>query len=61
MGSFMKKILLLVILTLSTQFYAQSLLDNGISLYNQEKYSAAKEIFESVLKKMMAMQKHIST
>ena len=47
----MKKILLLILLTLSTQLYAQSSLDNGISLYNQEKYSAAKEIFESFLEK----------
>jgi tetratricopeptide (TPR) repeat protein len=45
----MKKILLLILLTISTQLYAQSSLENGINLFNREKYSAAKEIFESIL------------
>jgi tetratricopeptide (TPR) repeat protein len=41
------------ILILSTQIYTQNdnskELENGINLYNQEKYEAAKEIFETIL------------
>ncbi len=49
----MKNILLMLILILSIQIYTQSdnskQLENGINLYNQEKYDAAKEIFETIL------------
>lgn len=49
----MKKIPLMFILILTTQIYTQSdiskELENGINLYNQEKYDAAKEIFETIL------------
>ena len=49
----MKNILLMLILILSTQIYTQSdnskQLENGINLYNQEKYDAAKEILETIL------------
>ncbi len=49
----MKNILLMLILILSTQIYTQNdnskQLENGINLYNQEKYDAAKKIFETIL------------
>ena len=49
----MKNILLMFILLLTTEIYTQSdyskELENGIDLFNQEKYDAAKEIFETVL------------
>ncbi len=49
----MKNILLMIILILSTQIYTQGdrskELENGINLFNQEKYGAAKEIFETIL------------
>jgi tetratricopeptide (TPR) repeat protein len=49
----MKYIVLMFILILSTQIYTQNdnskELENGINLYNQEKYEAAKEIFETIL------------
>jgi len=49
----MKKILLIFILILTTEIYSQSdyskELGNGISLYDQEKYDTAKEIFETIL------------
>jgi len=52
-GVKMKKILTMFILILTTQIYTQSdiskELENGINLYNQEKYDAAKEIFETIL------------
>jgi len=51
----MKNILLMIILLLSTQIYTQSdkskELVNGINLFNQEKYDAAKEIFETIVEK----------
>jgi tetratricopeptide (TPR) repeat protein len=51
----MKNILLILIIVLSTQVYTQSdkskELENGINLFNQEKFVAAKDIFESVLEK----------
>ena len=49
----MKKILLMFILILTTQIYTQSdmgkELENGINLFNQEKYDAAREIFETIV------------
>jgi len=49
----MKNIILMFILILSTQIYTQSSnnkeLESGIKLYDQEKYDAAKEIFETIL------------
>jgi len=51
----MKNILLMIILLLPTQIYTQSdkskELVNGINLFNQEKYDAAKEIFETIVEK----------
>ncbi|MBT8377702.1 MAG: tetratricopeptide repeat protein [Ignavibacteria bacterium] len=47
----MKSLLLILILILTTQIVPQSSLENGINLFNQEKYSAAKEAFESILEK----------
>ena len=49
----MKNILMMFILILTTQIYTQNdvskELENGINLFNQEKYDAAKEIFETIL------------
>jgi len=49
----MKNIILMFILILTTQIYTQSnnskQLENGINLYDQEKYEEAKEIFETIL------------
>ncbi|MBT8381817.1 MAG: tetratricopeptide repeat protein [Ignavibacteriaceae bacterium] len=47
----MKSLLLILILILTSQIVPQSSLENGINLFNQEKYSAAKEAFESILEK----------
>lgn len=52
-GVIMKKIIMMFILILTIQIYTQSdnskELENGINLFNQEKYEAAKEIFETIL------------
>ena len=49
----MKYILMMFILILTTQIYTQSdnskELENGINLFDQEKYDAAKEIFEAIV------------
>jgi tetratricopeptide (TPR) repeat protein len=49
----MKKILMMFILILTTQIYTQSdnikELENGINLFDQKKYDAAKEIFETIV------------
>ena len=49
----MKNIILMFILILTTQIYTQSnnskQLENGINLYDQEKYEEAKQIFETIL------------
>ena len=52
-GVNMKNILIMFILILTTQVYTQSNnskeLENGINLFNQEKYDAAKEIFKTII------------
>jgi tetratricopeptide (TPR) repeat protein len=49
----MKNILLIFILILTTEIYSQSdsgkALENGINLFNQEMYDAARLIFETIL------------
>ncbi len=54
-GVIMKNILLIFILILSTQIYTQSDtskdLENGINLFNEDKYDAAREVFENILEK----------
>ena len=49
----MQKIIVIFILVLTTQIYTQSdyskELENGINLFNEEKYDEAKEIFETIL------------
>lgn len=49
----MNNIILILILILSTQIYTQSdnrnKLENGINLFDQEKFDSAKEMFETIL------------